>query len=63
MSLENHIIEKYKIKLYSDEYSTYDIIDDFLKNNQNEQPFYIIDVGEMIKAYEKWKVCFPNIKP
>lgn len=63
MSLENHIIERYKIKLYSDEYSTYDIIDDFLKNNQNEQPFYIIDVGELIKAYEKWNVCFPNIKP
>jgi len=63
MSLENHIIEKYKIKLYSDEYSTYDIIDDFLKNNQNEQPFYIIDVGELIKAYEKWNICFPNIKP
>ena len=63
MSLENHIIERYKIKLYSDEYSTYDIIDDFLKNNQNEQPFYIIDVGELIKSYEKWNVCFPNIKP
>ena len=63
MILENQLLEKYKIKLYSDEYSTYDIINDFLKNNQNEQPFYIIDIGEIIKAYEKWNLCFPNIKP
>ena len=63
MILENHILEKYNIKLYSEEYSSYDIINDFLKNNQNEQPFYIIDIGEIIKAYEKWMLYFPKIKP
>ena len=63
MALENQILEKYNIKLYSDDYSTCDIINDFLINNQNEQPFYIIDVGEIIKAYEKWIQCFPTIKP
>lgn len=63
MILENHILEKYNIKLYSEEYSSYDIINDFLKNNQNEQPFYIIDIGEIIKAYEKWILLFPKIKP
>lgn len=63
MTLENHLLEKYKIKLYSDDNTTYDIINDFLKNNQNEQPFYIIDIGEIIKSYKKWIECFPNIKP
>jgi ornithine decarboxylase len=63
MALENQILEKYNIKLYSDDYSTCDIINDFLINNQNEQPFYIIDVGEIIKAYDKWIKCFPTIKP
>lgn len=63
MTLENNLLEKYKIKLYSDDYTTYDLINDFLKNNQNEQPFYIIDVGEIIKSYKKWTECFPNIKP
>ena len=63
MILENHLLEKYNIKLYSEEYSSYDIINDFLKNNQNEQPFYIIDIGEIIKAYEKWILLFPKIKP
>jgi ornithine decarboxylase len=63
MSLENHILEKYNIKLYNNDYTIYDIINDFLKNNQNEQPFYIIDIGEIINAYDKWITCFPNIKP
>ena len=63
MILENHILEKYNIKLYNNDYSIYDVISSFLLNNQNEQPFYIIDIGEIIKAYEKWIICFPNIKP
>ena len=63
MDLENHILEKYNIKLYNEDYSICDIINDFLNNNQNEQPFYIIDIGEIIKSYKKWIACFPNIKP
>jgi len=63
MELENNILEKYNIKLYNETYSTCDIINDFLNNNQNEQPFYIIDIGEIIKAYKKWTAHFPNIKP
>ena len=63
MEIENNILEKYNIKLYNETYSTCDIINDFLNNNQNEQPFYIIDIGEIIKAYKKWTAHFPNIKP
>ena len=63
MELDNHMLTKYNIKLYNDDYSICDIINDFLNNNQNEQPFYIIDIGEIIKAYKKWATCFPNIKP
>ena len=35
----------------------------YLMNNQSKQPFYIIDIGEIIKLYEKWLSCFPTIKP
>jgi len=63
MSFNNQLLEKYNVKLFSIEYTTYDIINDFLKNNQSEQPFYIIDLGEIIKLYEKWVANFPNIKP
>ena len=51
MSFDNQLLEKYSVKLVSSDYTTYDIINDFLKNNQSEQPFYIIDIGEIIKLY------------
>lgn len=63
MEVDNHMLTKYNIKLYNEDCSICDIINDFLNNNQNEQPFYIIDIGEIIKAYKKWATCFPNIKP
>ena len=48
MSFDNQLLEKYNVKLISSEYTTYDIVNDFLMNNQSEQPFYIIDLGEII---------------
>ena len=63
MSFDNQLLEKYNVKLISSEYTTYDIVNDFLMNNQSEQPFYIIDLGEIIKLYEKWITCFPTITP
>jgi hypothetical protein len=60
MDLENHILEKYNIKLYNEDYSICDIINDFLNNNQNEQPFYIIDIGEIIKSYSEIKLNTRN---
>jgi ornithine decarboxylase len=63
MSIDNQLLERYNVQLYSNESTTYDIINDFVKNNQDEHPFYIIDIGEIIKAYEKWTTHFPNIKP
>jgi ornithine decarboxylase len=63
MSLENYILDKYNVKSYVNECTTYDIINDYVKNNQSEQPFYIIDLGELVKLYQKWEHNLPKIKP
>ena len=52
-NIDNSFLEKYKIKLYNNDYTIYDIISDFLKNNQNEQPFYIIDLGQIVKLFNE----------
>lgn len=62
-SIDNSFLEKYKIKLYNNDYTTYDIINDFLKNNQSEQPFYIIDLGQIVKLFNEWYQNLPNIMP
>jgi hypothetical protein len=32
-TLDNSLFEKYRVKLYGSDYSTYDIINDFLEDN------------------------------
>jgi hypothetical protein len=32
----------------------YDIINNFLEDNQSEKAFYLIDLGEITKSYMNW---------
>jgi diaminopimelate decarboxylase len=41
----------------------YDIINDFLEDNQSEQAFYIIDLGEITRTYINWTTMLPDVKP
>jgi len=39
------------------------IITSYIEDNTNEEPFFIIDLGEVIKAYKRWQTLLPRIKP
>ena len=41
----------------------YDIINDNLEHNLREQPFYIVNLGTVIKLYEQWVELLPLVKP
>jgi ornithine decarboxylase len=56
-------LEKYDVKPYGSNYSTYDIINDFLTENQSEKAFYIIDLAKIVESYNKWCNLLPDIKP
>ena len=62
-TLDNALLQKYKVSLYGSDYDIYDIINDFLESNQSEQPFYLIDLGEITKSYSTWINLLPNVKP
>jgi len=47
-TLDNLLLQKYEAKLYGSDRDTYDIIDDFLEDNQSERAFYIIDLRALI---------------
>lgn len=51
------------IELMSKEYDIYDIVDKFLESNQSEDPFFIVNLGEIIRQYRKWTTHFPDITP
>lgn len=53
----------YNVKLFSDTESTIDIIKSFLDKYNNDGAFYIVDLGKIIKQYERWVKLLPNIRP
>ena len=61
--LGNAFFQKNNIKFYGSYYETYDIINDYLEDNQSDHAFFIIDLGEITKAYNKWTALLPNVKP
>lgn len=62
-TLDNSFLQKYNVKLYGSDRDTFDIINDVLEDNQSEQAFYIIDLGELVESYAKWSRLLPNVKP
>ena len=62
-SLDNALLQKYQVKLYGSDRDTYNIINDFLEDNQSERAFYIIDLGALTNAFNNWTRLLPIIKP
>lgn len=62
-TLDNAFFQKHEVKLYGSDRDTYDIINDYLEDNHNEKPFYIIDLGEITNSYSNWMRLLPDVKP
>ena len=62
-TLDNALLQKYEVKMYGSDRDTYDIINDFLEDNQSERAFYIIDLGALTNSFYNWMKLLPNVKP
>ena len=62
-TIDNALLQKYDVKLYGSDRDTYDIINDFLEDNQSERAFYIIDLGQITSSYSTWTKLLPDVKP
>lgn len=62
-TIDNALLQKYEVKLYGSDRDTYNIINDFLEDNQSERAFYIIDLGEITTSYATWTRLLPDVKP
>ena len=62
-TLDNSLLQKYDVKLYGSDKDTYDIINDFLEDNQSERAFYIINLGALFDSYTNWIKLLPNVHP
>lgn len=60
--LDNALLQKYDVRYYGSDCDIYDIINDFLEENQSERAFYIIDLGQILNAYVNWVNLLPDVK-
>jgi ornithine decarboxylase len=56
-------INDHDIKLIPKKQDTYDIVNLFLEKNHSEDPFLIVNLGEIIRQFQKWNTHLPFIKP
>ena len=61
-TLDNALLQKYDVNLYGSDRDNYDIINDFLQENQSEEAFYIVDLGEIVNSYNTWIKLLPDVK-
>jgi ornithine decarboxylase len=62
-TFDNTFFQKHNVKLYGSDYTTYDIINDYLEDNQTEHAFFIVDLGELTNSYNKWITLLPDVQP
>jgi len=57
------LLQENDVKIYKETDTIYDIINTFLEKNYSEEAFYIVDLGKVIRQYQKWKDLLPRITP
>lgn len=66
LSALTELIARYKIRRYPDGTEVYDLIYDILKDDSSlkqRRPFFIVDLGQVIKKYEQWMEELPRVVP
>lgn len=56
-------LKEFNVKIFNENEDVYDIISKFLENNENDNAFFIVDFGKIIKQYQRWVQNLPRIKP
>jgi ornithine decarboxylase len=57
------LINDYNINIIDSKLDIYDIVNKYLEKNQGDDSFIIMDIGEIIRQYKKWKKLLPRIIP
>jgi len=62
INIYNFISDK-EIKIYDKTMDMLDIINEYLEKKKGEQSFFLVDLGDIIRQYHRWKKLLPKITP
>lgn len=55
-------LKDYNVKLFNNDSDILDIIKTYLDNNNSDSSFFIVDLGSIIKQFEKWQSNLPMVR-
>lgn len=58
----NYFSDK-NVKIYDTKLDTFDIINQYLEKKKGDQSFMLVDLGDIIRQFSKWKKNLPRITP
>lgn len=58
----NYFSDK-NVKIYDIKLDTFDIINQYLEKKKGDQSFMLLDLGDIIRQFNKWKKNLPRITP
>lgn len=57
------IEEQPKVSVMEGPWSAQEVIQDVVASGQQEDPFYVMDVGQVVQRYNAWIEAMPKVKP
>jgi diaminopimelate decarboxylase len=57
------LIQEHNMKIFNQDEDVFDIISSILEGNVSEEAFFIVDIGKVIRQYERWVQGMPTVKP
>jgi len=56
------IVQEHNVRIFKDE-SIYDVISTILEGAVSDDPFFVVDVAEVIRQFERWRELLPAVEP
>ncbi|XP_060807208.1 ornithine decarboxylase isoform X2 [Amyelois transitella] len=57
------IVDEERIRVMEGEWSPTDVIRQIVESGTQEDPFYVMDIGEVVARYHRWRELMPRVEP
>ncbi|NP_001040457.1 ornithine decarboxylase isoform X1 [Bombyx mori] len=57
------VVEEQRIRVMEGSWSPVSVIREIVESGVQEDPFYVMDLGEVVARYQQWKELLPRVEP
>lgn len=57
------VIEEERIRVMEGAWSPVEVVRQIVAEGSQEDPFYVMDLGEVVARYHRWRELMPRVEP